>query len=275
MVLSNKHKPLLELKLYWTYLCTAKGGETLKLSIMQPYFVPYLGYFSLIKHTDHMILLDSVKFIRHGWIERNRILKPDSDWQYIRVPLKKHSSDSLISVIEIDDTLKWKEKIFSQLLHYKKRAPFYNETIKLLENALDIDTNSIVKLNENILMVICEYLDLQVNLSVFSEMDMHIQKPNAADEWALNICTLIDGVTEYWNLEGGAKFFNPKKYTDAGIDIKFMKTNLRGYPQKRRNFEAGLSIIDVLMFNNAKEINMMLDDYIFLDQEVETAGAGS
>ena len=38
---------------------------------MQPYFLPYLGYFSLIKHTDKFILLDTVQFIRHGWIERN------------------------------------------------------------------------------------------------------------------------------------------------------------------------------------------------------------
>ncbi|HOC37490.1 MAG TPA: WbqC family protein, partial [Tenuifilaceae bacterium] len=50
---------------------------------MQPYFFPYIGYFSLIKHTDEFILLDTVQFIRHGWIERNRILKPSDGWQYI------------------------------------------------------------------------------------------------------------------------------------------------------------------------------------------------
>ncbi len=49
----------------------------MKIGIMQPYFFPYLGYFSLIKHTERFILLDSVQFIRHGWVERNRILKPE------------------------------------------------------------------------------------------------------------------------------------------------------------------------------------------------------
>ena len=48
----------------------------MRLGIMQPYFFPYIGYISLIKHTDLFILLDDVQFIRHGWIERNRILKP-------------------------------------------------------------------------------------------------------------------------------------------------------------------------------------------------------
>jgi hypothetical protein len=58
----------------------------MKLGIMQPYFFPYLGYFSLIKHTDRFILFDTVQFIRHGWIERNRILKQNEGWQYVQAP---------------------------------------------------------------------------------------------------------------------------------------------------------------------------------------------
>lgn len=243
----------------------------MKMSIMQPYFLPYLGYFSLIKHTDQIILLDTVKYIRHGWIERNRILKPGNEWQYIRAPLKKHSSNSLIKDIEIDEGQKWKEKIFNQLLHYKRRAPFYNETIKILEKGLAGEPESIVKLNQNLITEICNYLNIDINLHIFSEMDLQIEKPQAADEWALNICSSIGGVHEYWNLEGGIKFFNPRKYTEAGIEIKFMKMNLKEYPQKRKNFEQGLSIIDVLMFNDISEINLMLDDFYFIEQGVKPA----
>ena len=52
----------------------------MKLGIMQPYFFPYLGYVSLIKHCDRFVLLDTVQFMRHGWIERNRVLKPAEGW---------------------------------------------------------------------------------------------------------------------------------------------------------------------------------------------------
>ena len=97
----------------------------MKLGIMQPYFFPYIGYFSLIKHTDDFILLDTVQFIRHGWIERNRILKPSDGWQYIMVPLKKHSRETLIKNIEINNEQQWKEKILAQLQHYKKQAPYF------------------------------------------------------------------------------------------------------------------------------------------------------
>ena len=88
---------------------------------MQPYFFPYLGYFSLIKATNNWIVIDSVQFIRHGWIERNRIFNPQSDWQYIKVPLVKHSRNTLIKNIKIRKEENWKQKIFAQLMCYKKK----------------------------------------------------------------------------------------------------------------------------------------------------------
>ena len=74
----------------------------MRLGIMQPYFLPYLGYISLIKHTDEFILFDSAQFIRHGWIERNRILKPGEGWQYIAVPLVKHGQKTAFCSVEIN-----------------------------------------------------------------------------------------------------------------------------------------------------------------------------
>ena len=68
---------------------------------MQPYFLPYLGYFSLIKQTDKFILLDTVQFIKHGWIERNRILSPKGEPQYFAIPLAKHAQTTLIKDIKI------------------------------------------------------------------------------------------------------------------------------------------------------------------------------
>ncbi len=234
-----------------------------KIAIMQPYFFPYIGYFSLIKNTDMFILFDIVQFIRHGWIERNRVLKQGEGWQYISVPLLKHSRETLIKDIQINNSEKWKDKILAQLTHYKKKAPFYKETIDIIRNALDIETDSIVKLNYSVLNTICKYLQIQFNCQIFSEMSLKIEPAKAPDEWALNICKALGNVTEYWNPEGGVEFFNTKKYIEANINIKFLKHNLSFYSQRRgeENFESGLSIIDVMMFNPPKKIKEMLDDY--------------
>lgn len=236
----------------------------MKVAIMQPYFFPYLGYFSLIKQTDYFILFDPVQFIRHGWIERNRVLKPGGGWQYIRVPLKKHTRNTIIKDIRIANDTNWRTCLFRQLAHYKKIAPYYSSIIDLLKDALDFRTDSIVKLNERIIKTVCTFLGINIRLSVLTEMNLDFKKPEVPDEWALKICVSLGNITEYWNPQGGIEFFDRRKYQEAGIDIKFLKLNFLKYYQGNKQFEPDLSIIDALMFVKPETIITMLDDFIIL-----------
>lgn len=238
----------------------------MKLGIMQPYFFPYLGYFSLIKHTDKFILFDPVQFIRHGWIERNRVLKPENDWQYINVPLEKHSLDTKIKDIKINNENDWKSKILSQLQHYKKKSPFYKQTVAVVEDGLDIITDSIVELNAHTMESVCRYLGINFDYEIFSQMNLKIDEVSAPDEWALNICKAYPDADEYWNPQGGLEFFDRNKYEQAGIKLFFQKVNIKPYPQRRgpENIITGLSIIDVMMFNSPEKISEMLDDFELL-----------
>jgi hypothetical protein len=230
----------------------------MKLGIMQPYFFPYLGYYSLIKNTDRWIILDEVQFIRHGWIERNRVLKPAEGWQYISVPLQKHSRETLIKDIHIKSDEDWKGKIIRQLEHYKKRAPFYAAIIKLVNEALSIQTESLVELNANILAKTCEYLQIPFHVNPFSQMNLNIDPVKHAGEWALNISKALDAL-EYINPSGGNEIFNNDQFEKQNIKLSFLKNQLLPYNQRRESFEAGLSIIDVMMFNSLSEIKILLN----------------
>lgn len=236
----------------------------MKLSIMQPYFYPYLGYFSIIKHTNKFILLDTVQFIRHGWIERNRILKPTGGWQYIQIPLLKHSRDTLIKDILVNNEINFDARILAQLEHYKKKAPYYYRILDLLKEIFKGTYSDIVNLDLHSLLKVCEYLDIEADIEVFSEMELSIEKVKAPDEWALNICKAIGNVSEYWNPPGGLSFFDRSKYQNEDIELKIHSIKLTEYDQKRASFERGLSMIDVMMFNSVETINEMLDNYDFL-----------
>lgn len=232
---------------------------------MQPYFMPYLGYFSLIKNTDDFILFDTVQFIRHGWIERNRILKPNGGWQYFQVPIiKENGRDTIIKEVKINNSEKWKSRILGQLQHYKKRAPYYNKVVELLDDIFKADYDDIVLLNKASLERVCKYLGVDSKISVFSEMSLDVAPATAPDEWALNICKAIDGADEYWNPVGGVSFFDKNKYRNAGIKICFQEMILTPYRQLGNEFEPGLSIIDVMMFNSPESINEMLENYRIL-----------
>ena len=235
----------------------------MKLAIMQPYFFPYLGYFALIKNVDHFMIFDTPQFIRHGWIERNRVLKPDSGWMYIKVPLEKHSRNTAIKDLIVRNDGEWKKKIIAQLSHYKKKARFYPDVMNLLNEIFQLNTDSIVKLDHLALKIICNYLCINTEISIFSEKGINIEKPTAADEWALNIAVALNAHT-YINLPGGQSFFEREKYTNKNIELKFMDVNLLEYKQKNNYFEKGLSIIDVLMFNSPLDVGLMLDNYQYI-----------
>lgn len=232
-----------------------------KVAIMQPYFMPYLGYVSLIKHTDEFILLDTVQFIRHGWIERNRILKQGGDWLYIKVPITYASRETSIKDVLVNNSENWQEKMKAQLQIYKKVAPYYNDVMQVLHPFFERDFKTITEVNKYTLEAVCSYLDINTPIRVFSEMNLSIKPASAPDEWALRICQAMPGVDEYWNPPGGQAFFDKKKYTAAGIELKFQEIELGRYNQRETEFIPGLSIIDVMMFNSCEEVNSMLDKY--------------
>lgn len=241
----------------------------MKIGIMQPYFFPYIGYFCLIKYVDEFMLFDPTQFIKHGWIERNRIIKPNGGWQYIAVPLIKHSHTEIIKNIKINNNDDWKDLVIRQLAHYKSKAKYFEETINVIKKGLDIETDSIVDLNRNVIAEVCKYLGIKTKITVFSELNLKIETPQAPDEWALNICRALKEVKEYINPPGGVGFFDKKKYDKYGLGLRFLSCKITPYVQKIGYFEPGLSIIDVMMYNSVEDINKMLDDYEFLESEVK------
>jgi hypothetical protein len=228
---------------------------------MQPYFFPYPGYFSLIKHTALFILLDAVQMRRHGWIERNRILKPGEGWQYIRAPLTKHAHKARISEVQINNDEPWKRRLLAQLEHYRKRAPFYDDVMLLLQQLFARDFATIVDLDHAALGAVCDYLGIGTPVRVFSQMGLEVPPALAPDDWALNICRAVPGADEYWNPPGGVSFFDPDKYAAGGVRLRFHSIIPSEYDQRGEAFEPGLSILDAMMFNSPAAINEMLDQY--------------
>ena len=237
----------------------------MKLGIMQPYFLPYLGYYSIIKQVDRYIFFDTPQYIYHGWVNRNRILKQGgTEWQYINVPVQKHAREYAIKDVKIDNSQNWQGKLMGQLSHYKKRAPYYTSvTSMLLENLTDTYV-TIGDLDISLDMAICKYLGINTHMERFSEMGLSICDVNSPDEWALRICEALGNVDEYWNAPGGAEFFDRNKYERAGIQLRFEKMRLHPYPQLGGSFVPGLSVLDAMMFNAPEKIRSMLDDYEFI-----------
>ena len=232
----------------------------MRVAIMQPYFFPYIGYFQLIKAADRFILFDEVQYIRHGWINRNRILKPVTGWQYITMPLVTHSRDTLIKDIQVADVAVNKGKILRQLQHYKKTAPHYKAVMELLGDCLIKPGDNIVTMNARCLKAVCDYIGIPFTIEIASQLYFDYSGVQHAGEWALRMSEQLKA-TAYINPVGGRALFNPVQFEQSNIRLQFLQTGITTYSQRRNDFEPGLSIIDVMLFNEPAQINNFLNEY--------------
>lgn len=231
----------------------------MKLAIMQPYFFPYLGYFDLINKVDRWIVFDTPQYIRHGWVNRNRILHPTAGWLYIIVPVNKYSRGTSISQIESSSTQDWRNKILGQLEHYRKRAPFFDETVQLVKQCLAVDEPSLSRLNAFVLDQVCEQLEIPFQFDFSSEMSLELGPINGPGDWALQISRALNAST-YINPPGGAHLFDRAEFEKYGIELAIQDYSSFTYPTGSYEFIPDLSIIDVMMWNSAAAIKAFLDE---------------
>ncbi|QDU92543.1 WbqC family protein [Lignipirellula cremea] len=224
----------------------------MKLGIMQPYFFPYLGYFDLIDRVDRWVVFDTAQYIRHGWVNRNRILHPRSGWQYLVVPLQKHSRNTPIDQIVVKEDA-WRERILGQLNHYRKRAPYFRQTMDLVEECLALRDPHLAALNVHALQCVCRRLGIAFEPMIFSQMELPLAEVKGPGDWALRISEAL-GASEYLNPPGGQDLFDASRFKAAGIRLVIQSFSPIAYECPGYTLEPGLSVLNALMWLSPEDL---------------------
>jgi hypothetical protein len=226
----------------------------MKLAIMQPYFLPYIGYFQLINAVDKFVLFDDVNFINRGWINRNRILVHGKA-HIFTVPLREASQNKLIKDIQVADSMNWIEKIKKTFeLNYKK-APYFQDVYGILRNIISARDTELSSLILRSISKIMEYLD--INTQLVETSSIYSNEHLKGQDRIIDICNkeLAD---HYINSIGGMELYSKQQFHKEGIRLNFLKSLPIEYKQFQNEFVPWLSIIDVLMFNSQEEIKRHL-----------------
>ena len=226
----------------------------MKLGIMQPYFLPYIGYFQLINAVDKYVIYDDVNFIKGGWINRNKILLNGNAFM-INVPMQGASSFKKINEIKVGIN---KKKLLIIIEQAYKKAPFYSIVFPLVSEIIQYDNDNLALFISNSVIKIAKYLQIETEILLSSE----IKKDNnlKAQKKVINICKIL-GATEYYNSIGGLELYNKEEFASHNLTLKFLKSKIIPYQQLNNEFIPYLSILDVLMFNSVENINLMLDNF--------------
>jgi len=223
---------------------------------MQPYFLPYIGYFALINAVDKFVFLDDVQYIRRGWVNRNRIKILDK-WHYITLPIKKAPLSACINEVYVVDDEKCINKIKKTIELSYKKCPHHNEIKDLLFDLI-VPGQNVSKLNIALTNRICNYLKINTKTYVSSELkkDTSLRR----EQRILNICQALN-CDHYINPIGGVELYSKEEFSDSGVKLNFLQMNEIVYFQGKHSFIPNLSIIDVLMWNSPDVIKRMLQNY--------------
>jgi len=226
----------------------------MKVGIMQPYFLPYIGYFQLIKAVDVFVLYDDVNFIKGGWINRNFILI-NGEKHLFTIKLSKASPNKLINEIEIKDT--FEDFLKTIKINYRK-APHYEDVLTLIEKIITFKNHNLSVFIINSIKEILLYLDIHTTVLVSSGLQKnHLVK---GKDKVIDICKNL-GAKVYLNALGGKELYNKDDFLLHEIDLGFVKPEIIPYKQHSYNFVPCLSILDILMFNSVKETNSLLSKF--------------
>ena len=226
----------------------------MKLGIMQPYFLPYIGYFQLISAVDKYVIYDDVQYIKGGWINRNKMLLNGKDFMF-NLLLSGASPNKLINEITVNEN---QTSMIKTIQSAYGKAPYFNDIFPLMNRIFEFEDKNLGKFLGNSLIQIADYLKFNTKFIYSSE----INKDNSlkAQDKVLQICKIL-GATEYINAIGGQELYSKKDFKQHNIELKFLKTEIIEYKQFKSEFVPYLSILDVMMFNSVEEINEMLDKY--------------
>lgn len=212
------------------------------ITIVQPCFIPWLGYFEQIEIGDVFIYLDDVQYTKKDWRNRNRLKTPNGI-KNIHVPVQKTNRDTLIKDVLISYNEPWQDTIENKLTEWYKKAPFFNDIMQVIMPVIRLSHTKLVDLNYELNNAIMEYIGISTPIRFSSEVPKTTQDKN---ERIIEICNYFKGDLLY-DGKSAENFIDQKQFNDCGVTVIFQDYKHSPYKQMHGEFEEYVSIVDLMM----------------------------
>ena len=228
----------------------------MRVSIMQPAYLAWLGYFHRIALSDIHIVLDHVEIdmnSRTKFANRNKIRTKDG-WTWLTVPLKTKGKRGclFLNELEIDDDPSWRKKHWSTIRQNYARGPYFSPHAPFFEGVYAEDWRNLTDLTQRITSYLLQSLGIRTRILFSSQIGMQGSK----DVLILNLCQAV-GATHYLSGPFGRQYLHEPLFADAGIEVIYHDYQHPCYPQRYPGFEPNMSVVD-LLFNHGEKSREIL-----------------
>jgi hypothetical protein len=187
----------------------------LTVAIMQPYFLPYAGYFRLFVASDLFVIYDCVQFPRHGWVHRNRLVDAQGIARWLTLPLERAPRSTLIRDLRFSPN---PGEILAQRLRPFHLVAEHDELRRILTVVRDVEGSPLDYL-ERLLKHVAAYLGLRPTMIRSSALS--VPAAVRGQQRILEIARHL-GARRYVNASGGRHLYDEVAFADAGIDLRFL-----------------------------------------------------
>lgn len=218
------------------------------IGILQPGYLPWLGFFEQMYRSDIFVIYDDVLYSRESWRNRNRI-KSSNGIQWLTVPvLFRQSEAPLINEVKIDNKVNWRKKHLVSIWQNYKKTPYFNDYIGLFETAYARDWDYLIDLDLFFIEGLARILGMD---------HKHIHRSSALNITGdrigrlVNLCKHFRADTFY---EGyaGQNYIDEDAFLTQGIRVVYQDYQHPNYRQLYGEFVPYLSVVD-LLFNRGRE----------------------
>jgi WbqC-like protein family len=216
------------------------------VSVHQPQYLPWLGYFDKIDKADAFVLLDNVQYKKNEWQNRNKI-KTASGEQWLTVPVI-YRFPQLINEVEINNRERWQHKQQQALISNYKKAPHWDALEPFFKDLFQTQWQTISQLNIHVVKNLVKIIGITTPVHIASEMGNFPEDP---DERLIAI-TKYFGADTYLAGSGGREYMDMEKYSRNSVKVILQDYKHPAYNQLFGDFLPYMSVID-LIFNHGDE----------------------
>jgi len=209
------------------------------VSIHQPDYIPYIGYFYKISRSDKFVFLDDCQFSNDNMHNWNRIKTPQGECK-LKIPVEQHLGDN-INKVRTRDELKWKKKHLKTIEMNYLRAPYFKEIFPKFEELVNRDYTNIADMNIAVNTWIAKEFGFKAEFSRSSEMPID----TVNEERVIEICKMLGG-DEYISGNGARAYQKQEHFDEAGVKLTYTDYKPIVYPQLWGEFIENMSVIDYI-----------------------------
>ncbi len=223
------------------------------LAIMQPVYLPWLGYFEQMALCDTFIFLDDVQYTKQDWRNRNRIRTKDG-WCWLTIPVQKADLKSRLCDITISNHKNWTRTHLLSIAQNYGRAPFFDKIFSILECAFGRSPDCLADLTIGLTKDFAAMLQIKTPTLRASKIPGKATDPVAR---IIELCNYAQADVFYTG-QAAQSYLDPADLRAKGIDLVFQDYKHPVYQQCYPGFESHMAILDLLMNHGSDARDILL-----------------